>query len=118
MLKTSEYINECKKVAGIESNYALALLFKMERRDLNYYCKDGRTPDLNTCLKIAELLNLKPLCVILHTAIECEKNEVKRAFLKKALKESDCANTKKVHQQKKNQLDEGESSKQLHQQAD
>ncbi len=77
-----EYIEQCKKITKLDTNYKLAKFLEISESDLNFYARGERLPSVYACFKFAECLGIDPAEIIADIASESEKNPKKRAFFK------------------------------------
>lgn len=71
-------LDECKKKAGVESDYALAKTLELPSPRICDYYKGRRAPDEFACLRISEVLG-KPLDVVITAVkLDTEKDEKRR----------------------------------------
>ncbi len=73
-MKSISYLDEAKKVLGIESDYAMAKALGITRSTLSGY-RGGNIMDDFTAAQIAEILEIDPMIVIAAANAEREKGE-------------------------------------------
>jgi len=79
-MKTAEYLDRCKEVMQITSDYELAERLNLKRQVVSYYRLGKRTPDVYACVKIAMALSLDPSAVIADLQAQTEKDPARLAF--------------------------------------
>jgi transcriptional regulator with XRE-family HTH domain len=83
MKSTTEYLDEAKKRAGIESDYALAKRLGVTKAAISNYRQGISKMDDYTAAQIADLLEVDPLEVIAAANAEREKDEKKKDYWRK-----------------------------------
>lgn len=79
MENVKKLLDGCKKIAGIESDYALAKTLDLPTQRISDYYKGRSAPDAFACLRISEVLG-KPLDeVITAVKLDTEKDEKRRS---------------------------------------
>jgi transcriptional regulator with XRE-family HTH domain len=82
-MRTAEYLEECKKVLGITSDYKLAKEWEIEDSRISDYKKGKMKPDAYLCFRIAETLHKSPSLVIAELESENSKSAVKSLYFKR-----------------------------------
>jgi hypothetical protein len=81
MLKTLELVDKLKAVYGLPSDYAVAKKLGIKPSCISRYRNHGGTFDDSIAFEVAELLEIKPMCVIASMHAErAERTHDKNAF--------------------------------------
>lgn len=84
----AQYLDACKEVLSLSSDYALAQRLDFPKQYVSYWRSGQKAPDAFACTKIAITLNLDPATVIADIQAQAEKNpkraEFWRSFLARA----------------------------------
>jgi len=84
--KTTEYLEESKKLLGISSDYALAKWLEVTDGAMSHYKTGRRTIDDYTAARIADALGINPMEIIAAAnaeRAEREKDEKRREYWRK-----------------------------------
>jgi len=95
-MKTIEYIDEAKRINGLDTDYKLAKLLGCRQQKISNW-RDGQTMDNNTARQFAEILDVPLLKVIADMEAERAKDEPTRKawkMLAKLSKEAGSISTK------------------------
>lgn len=84
MKTTLEYLDEMKRRAGIESDYAAAKLLRITTQAVSRYRTHLQTFDVTIALKVANVLGVEPMEVIAATNYERSKDAETRALWRDA----------------------------------
>lgn len=76
-MKTEEYIEEVKRVAGLDTDYKVNKLFGWPSNRCTKY-RDGVTMDNESARQIAEVLEIPVLAIIADMEAERQKDPVKK----------------------------------------
>lgn len=87
-MNTKEYLNEVKRVKGIESDYKLAKYLGITKQAISGYQQNNRVMDDYTAAKIAKVLGIPEIQVIADANAEREKTEERRDFWRKIAEDS------------------------------
>lgn len=78
-----ELFEEAYNKLNARSWYHLAQLMDLEERELRFYRKGERTPDVYACFKLAEILGKSQAEILAAIHATSEKNENKRLYFKR-----------------------------------
>ena len=82
MKTTINYLNEAKKILGIESDYAMAQFLGVNRSAISGYRTGSRIIDDYAAAKIASAIGIDPMMVIAAANAEREKTEDRKEYWK------------------------------------
>lgn len=82
MPRTTEYLNECKKILELSSDYQLAKEWQIDTSSMSQYISGKMKADAYLCFRIAETLNKSPSAVIAEIESENQRNKVKSLYFK------------------------------------
>ncbi len=77
-----DYIEKCKAVKNVDSNYQLSKILEIPESELSFYARKQRVPSVYACFKFGECLGINPAEIIADIASESEKNAKKRGYFK------------------------------------
>jgi transcriptional regulator with XRE-family HTH domain len=80
MKTTLHYLDEIKRAAGVESDYAVAKLLRITASAISRWRLHKITFDTQVATKVARILNIEPLEVIAAAQYERAKDPDNRAF--------------------------------------
>jgi transcriptional regulator with XRE-family HTH domain len=80
MKTTLQYLDEIKRAAGVESDYAVAKLLRITNSAVSRWRLHNITFDTKVACKVARILNVDPLEVIAAAQYERSKDDDSRAF--------------------------------------
>ena len=82
-MKTADYLDECKKILELSSDYKLAKEWNIDDSSMSQYRKGKLKPDPYLAFRIAETLHKSPSVVIAELESENSKSEVKSLYFKR-----------------------------------
>jgi hypothetical protein len=82
MKTTLQYLDELKRAAGVESDYAVAKVLRITASAISRWRTLNITFDTQVATKVARILSIDPLEVIAAAQYERAKTDEKKAFWK------------------------------------
>jgi hypothetical protein len=82
-MKTADYLDECKKLLELSSDYKLAKYWNIDDSSMSQYRKGKLKADAYLCFRIAETLHKSPSMIIAELESENSKNEAKSLYFKR-----------------------------------
>jgi hypothetical protein len=80
MKTTLQYLDELKRAAGVESDYAVAKLLRITNSAVSRWRTLNITFDTKVATKVARILNVDPMEIIAAAQFERSKDDESRAF--------------------------------------
>lgn len=82
MKKFADYVNDIKKLHGMESNYQVAKALMVDTKNINEMIKGNRNPPPHAAYRIADLLGIDAMDVKLCLDYEMSKDEQGKEYIK------------------------------------
>jgi len=82
-MRTAEYLEKCKQVLDLDTDYKLAKVWDIDTSSMSQYFKGKLKPDNYLCFRIAETLHESPTKIIAELESENQRNETKSLYFKR-----------------------------------